>query len=245
MHSPGCLALVISSVCVQFAPAQAAGAVDVETALQHVCQELLDAVASGDKAVWTRYLHDRVVHVDENGARRNKAELIGELTPLPPGLEGRATVERFKAEVHGSVAVATYEVQEHLDYFGQTLRSRFRVADTWLNTDRGWRLISEQVSAVQKDPPVIGLTQKQLCAYEGTYALTEAILATVRCTSQGLLVEREARPSVTYVAEFEDVFFVPGQPRTRRIFQRDSRGRIVGFVDRREGEDVRWVKRPR
>jgi hypothetical protein len=38
------------------------------------------------------------------------------------------------------------------------------------------------------------------------------------------------------------VFFAAGQPRTRRIFVRDAAGRIVGFVDRREGEDVRWTK---
>jgi hypothetical protein len=35
---------------------------------------------------------------------------------------------------------------------------------------------------------------------------------------------------------------VPGQPRTRRIFLRDPAGKIAGFGDRREGEDVRWRK---
>jgi hypothetical protein len=39
-----------------------------------------------------------------------------------------------------------------------------------------------------------------------------------------------------------DVFFVAGQPRPRRIFTRDTAGAITGFVDRREGEDVRWQK---
>ena len=39
-----------------------------------------------------------------------------------------------------------------------------------------------------------------------------------------------------------DVFFVPGQPRTRRIFTRDAQGRVDGFVDRREGEDIRWTR---
>jgi hypothetical protein len=141
MHSKGWLALVISSACVQFASAQAAGTADVETALRQVSQDCS--------------------------------------TP------SHRAIRRFGPAICTSAA------------------------------------------------------------YEGTYALTEEILATVRCTSQGLLVEREARPPPTYVAELEDVFFVPGQPRTRRIFQRDSRGGIVGFVDRREGEDVRWVKRPR
>lgn len=243
MRILGSLVLLITSAFLLLVPAQAADTADTPSVLREICQELLDAVAPGDRAVWARYLHERVVHVDENGTRRGKAELIEELTPLPAGLVGRAAVEHFSAEVHGGIAVVTYEVHEHLDYFGQTLHSRFRVADTWLNTDQGWRLIGEQVAAVLKDPPAIGLTQQQLCSYNGTYSLTDAILAKIRCTPQGLLVEREQRPPVTYLAELEDVFFVPGQPHTRRIFQRDAQGRIVGFVDRREGEDVRWAKR--
>jgi hypothetical protein len=45
---------------------------------------------------------------------------------------------------------------------------------------------------------------------------------------------------VKHSPELRDLFFVPGQPRTRRIFTRDAAGRVDGFVDRREGEDVRW-----
>jgi hypothetical protein len=41
-------------------------------------------------------------------------------------------------------------------------------------------------------------------------------------------------------AEAPDVFFVPGQPRVRKIFLRDASGHVTGFVDRREGRDVKW-----
>ena len=46
-----------------------------------------------------------------------------------------------------------------------------------------------------------------------------------------------------YLHERVDVFFVAGQPRTRRIFVRDAQGKVVAFVDRREGEDIRWNRR--
>ena len=42
--------------------------------------------------------------------------------------------------------------------------------------------------------------------------------------------------------EVRDVLFVPGQPRIRKIFQRDEKGRITGFVDRRESWDLVWKK---
>lgn len=187
-------------------------------------------------------LHDRVIRVDETGAVQTKADLLKEFSPLPPGLVGRMAVDTFKIETHGDVAVIAYETQEHLDYHGQILRSRFRIGDTWLRTQQGWKLVAEQVAAVLKDPPSIKLTQKQLCEYNGTYTLTADIAATIRCTLDGFTAERTGRPPAKYLAEVPDVFFVAGQPRTRRIFERDAQGRVVGFVDRREGEDIRWKK---
>jgi len=203
----------------------------------------MDAIAPGRAEVWRRYLDDRVVYVDENGSVHGKQEILRELEPLPPGLVGRIAVDRFPAEVHGDVAVVAHEVQEQLDYHGQPLHTRFRTTDTWLRTARGWRLVLRQTSAVLADPPVAALGHDQLCAYGGTYALTEEIVATVRCAEGALVVERAGRPAVRYLPELLDVFFLPGEPRTRRIFLRDERGQISGFVDRREGEDVRWRRR--
>jgi hypothetical protein len=84
--------------------------------------------------------------------------------------------------------------------------------------------------------------EQQLCEYAGSYKLTADIATTIRCTQDGLTGERTGRPPAQYLAEVPDVFFVAGQPRTRRVFVRDAQGKVVGFVDRREGEDVRWRK---
>ncbi|HEY7633933.1 MAG TPA: hypothetical protein VH763_00190 [Gemmatimonadales bacterium] len=45
-------------------------------------------------------------------------------------------------------------------------------------------------------------------------------------------------------AEAPDVLFVPGQPRYRKVFQRDPGGRITGFAERREARDIVWTRRP-
>jgi hypothetical protein len=45
-------------------------------------------------------------------------------------------------------------------------------------------------------------------------------------------------------AELPDLFFVPGQPRLRKVFQRGPDGRITGFVERRETWDVAWKRMP-
>ena len=217
---------------------------DAERELRRMSQELLDAVAPGDAAVWERYLDERFLHLDESGVVRTKAELLAELRPLPPGLVGRIEIDRYRVVFAGDTAVAAVEVQEHLDYHGQELRSRFRSLDTWRKTPEGWRLLAQHVSAVLKDPPAVTFSRQELCAYEGVYSLTSEIRTTIRCADDGLVSERSDRPVVTYLPEVRDVFFAPGQPRTRRIFLRDETGEIVAFVDRREGEDVRWTKDP-
>jgi hypothetical protein len=38
------------------------------------------------------------------------------------------------------------------------------------------------------------------------------------------------------------VFFVPGEPRLRYLFQRDAAGRITGFLQRRESWDLVWKR---
>ena len=208
--------------------------------LRAITQELLDAVAPGNAAVWDHYLDPDIVHVDENGAIQSKAELLRDLTPLPPGLVGSIRVDSFRVTLHGDTAIVAHEDQEQLDYHGQPLHTRFRNLDVWRRTAAGWSLIGQQTSAVLHDPPSVALSRADLCAYSGRYRLTDAIVATIACDADGLVATREGRPPSHYRAEVRDVFFAPGQPRSRRIFRRDAAGRITGFSDRREGEDIVW-----
>ncbi len=230
---------LVSPVTAAQAPAPAPAA-----ELRRLTQELLDAIAPGNASVWERALDERFVHLDENGVVRDRPKFLAELQPLPPGLVGRIEIDRFDATVLGETAVTVYEIQEYLDYHGQQLRSRFRSLDTWIATPAGWKLLAEHTAAVLKDPPTVALGRDELCAYAGVYSLTPEIQTTIRCASDGLTSERAGRPAAKYSAELRDIFFVPGQPRTRRIFTRDATGRVDGFVDRREGEDVRWRRAP-
>jgi hypothetical protein len=216
-------------------------ALSTEAELRANTQELLDAVAPGRVEVWDKFLDPELLHIDENGARRRKAELLKELEPLPPGLVGSIKIDRFVLRDFGDWAVADVEMQEQLDYFGQPLRSRFRSMDTWRRTPDGWRLVGQHVGAVVKDPPSAPFDPAD-CDYAGSYVLTAERTTVLRCVADGIEAERAGRPNVIYKREIDDVFFAPGQPRTRRIFVRSTTGEITGFVDRREGEDIKWTK---
>jgi Domain of unknown function (DUF4440) len=212
----------------------------VATELRHSTQALLDAIAPGDVAVWDRLLDDNFIQVDENDVVRNKSELLKALQPLGPGLEGHLTIDDFRVTEHGDAAVVTHEDDEYLNYHGQVLRSRFRMTDTWIHSPGGWKQLASQVLAVLQDPPAQPLAAKVLCGYSGTYELTADIKGTIRCAKDEMLFERPGRPARHFRAEILDVFFEPGEPRTRRIFVRNAQGQITGFVDRREARDILW-----
>jgi hypothetical protein len=173
---------------------------------------------------------------------QTKSEVLKDLQPLPPGLSGQLKVDTFQVSFARDVAIVAHEDQEQLDYHGQMLRSRFRSLDTWQLTPAGWRMIGQHTAAVLKDPPAVAVPWKETCDYAGKYQLAPSIEGAIVCTPTGLVASRAGRPDAAYRMEATDVFFSPGQPRSRRIFQHGADGRITGFVDRREGEDLRWSK---
>lgn len=239
-------AAVLSGVVVCLAAAAPATASEpgVEAELRRSSQELLDALAPGRVEVWDRLLDPAMIQMDENGVVRDKKAALAEVRPLPPGLVGSIAIDRFQVVQHGDTAVVANELQESLDYHGQALHTRFRSLDTWRRTPQGWRLVGQHIAAVLKDPPSVVLDRTELCGYAGLYELTPQIRTTIRCGDGELISERAERPTASYRAELADVFFAPGAPRVRRIFTRDADGRVDGFVDRREGEDIRWRRVP-
>jgi hypothetical protein len=81
------------------------------------------------------------------------------------------------------------------------------------------------------------------------HIITARTTAIMRCLSLALswvalIAERERRLKVVLKEEVCDVFFVSGQLRTRKIFERGHSRRVTAFVDRREGSDLAWQRLP-
>jgi len=225
-------------------PAEAARDAPLETLLKAKTQALVDAIAPGDRAKWIATTDPALMFVNENNEVLTRDDLMKQLEPLPKGLVGNIKVTDFQLERHGASAVTTYIADETLDYHGQVLKTKFRTTDAWLREGRDWKMISSMTLAVLGDPPAIKPTAAILKDYAGRYELTPDIHYTVREEQGRLLGQRDGGKEVELQAEAPDLFFVAGSPRSRKVFYRDPGGRVVGFGDRREGQDIKWKRIP-
>jgi hypothetical protein len=206
-------------------------------------QQLADAIASGGVAIWDKYLDADVIYAEEDDSYKGKAEMLNEIVPLPKGLGGTIKVELLSYHEDGDVAVGLFRQDETEQYFGQILHARYLTNTTWKKRPDGWKMIAAQVIAERTDPPAITLSPAQLRQYVGTYKLKDSEEIYSLQLSQGRLVgTRGTRKPASWSAEALDVFFVAGDPRIRKVFQRDGSGAVVGFVERRESWDIVWNK---
>ena len=205
-------------------------------------QALLDAIAPGDRKVWDEALAPEAMYVDENGVVMNRAEYLKQLDPLPAGASGSLRIASYSANVVGDLAMVIHTDDEEENYHGQMLHAQYLMTETWRRQSGAWKLSLVHVYAVQKDPPAIELPESSLAEYAGKYSGGDDLVYIIQWDGKQLTGARQGRPSTPLRIEVRDVLFVSGQPRVRKIFQRNSEGKIKGFVDRREGEDLIWKR---
>lgn len=205
-------------------------------------QALLAAIAPGDRKVWDDALAPDAVYVDENGAVMNRSQFLEQLTPLPAGASGSLRISSYTAHIVGDLATVIHLDDEQENYHGQALTARYLMTETWRRDDDEWKLYLVHAYAVPKDPPAISLPAKELQQYVGRYAAAPDLVYVIKLDGQNLMGGRKGGAMKPLDVEVRDVLFVPGQPRIRKIFQRDGKGKITGFVDRRESWDLVWKR---
>ncbi len=206
-------------------------------------QEMSDAIASGGSAVWDKYVDANVIYAEEDDSYKGKADLLKEIVPLPKGLGGEIKIDLLSYHEDGDTAVALFRQNETEHYFGQTIFAKYLTNTTWKMRTDGWKLIAGQVLAEKTDPPAIVLPAAQFAQYAGTYKLKDSEPVYTLTAADGKLIgARNGRKPATWNAETPDVFFIAGDPRIRKIFQRDASGKVTGFIERRESWDIVWVK---
>ena len=215
---------------------------DLRMQLRAKDQAMVDAFATGDRAVFDAAMAPEAVYLDENGRRMDRAGFLAELKPLPPNTSGHIELADYTMSHFGDMATVTFKEVETEDYHGQILHAAYLTSETWRNTPSGWKLAMAQTMAIPRDPPEVALSPDDRAAYTGTYRAAPDLLYEIKIEGGVLVGGLVGSTAAPLHAELKDVFFIAGRPRTRKIFQRNPQGAIIGYVDRREGEDVVWTR---
>ena len=203
-------------------------------------QELYDSVVSGNQTPWKQYFADDCTFSDEKGRTLDKQKLVADITPLPPGYSGAIKIDNVISRIIGDTAVLSYDANETETIFGQNMKARYHVTDTWLRRNNQWQIIASQAHRYYEDPATGKADEKKFSDYIGTYELAPGQTRSVTAENGKLFVERKGKKE-ELLPEASEIFFrknVEG----RILFHYGANGKVDTLIDRRNNEDVIWKK---
>jgi hypothetical protein len=203
-------------------------------------QELYDAIVPGNQAPWKKYFADDCIFADEKGRVLDKSKLIADIARMPNGYSGAIKIENAQSRISGNTAILSYDADETETIFGQNLKARYHVTDTWLQRNGNWQIIASQAHRYYEDPAVGKADPKTFADYIGTYELAPGQTRSVIAEGNKLFVERNGKKE-QLVPEASEIFFRKGVE-GRILFRHDASGKVDALIDRRNNEDVVWKK---
>jgi hypothetical protein len=203
-------------------------------------QELYDSLVSGDQAPWKKHFADDCMFADEKGHFFDKPKLIADITPLPPGYSGTIKIENAHSRIIGNTAVLSYDADEIETIFGQNLKARYHITDTWLQRNGNWQIIASQAHRYYEDPAVGKAEPKKFADFIGTYELAPGQTRVVTDEGDKLFVERKGKKE-ELLPETSELFFRKGIE-GRILFRYAADGKVDALIDRRNNEDVVWKR---
>lgn len=204
-------------------------------------QEIMDAVAVGDRRPFEKYFAPDSMIFDEKGRSMDKKALVADQSPLPPGYSGTIKLVNPQSRILGNTAILSYDLNETETIFGQNMWARYHETDTWVRRDGQWQIVAEQVLRYYEDPAPGKPEITKYPNYVGTYELAPGKTLTVSAEGKELFSQRTGRAKEQLIPEAPDIFFCQGVE-GRRLFRRDERGKVDALIDRRNNEDVVWRK---
>src|SRR5256885_4701134 len=200
-------------------------------------QELYDSIISGNQEPWKKYFADDCTFSDEKGRTFDKTKLVADITPLPKGYSGAIKIDSVISRIISDTAILSYDANETEIIFGQNLRARYHVTDTWLRRNGDWQIIASQAHRYYEDPATGKADEKKFPDYIGKYELAPGQTRTVAVENEKLFIERngkkeEQNKKQQLLPETSDLFFRKGIE-GRILFHYDATGKVDAGIDRR------------
>jgi len=230
-----------SSVGAQRPPRSNAAAAETTRWFQSTEQALMDSIGAGDKSPWHRVMDPSCIVTTEEGELLNKHQFLDELRPLPKGLTGRIAVNDLNVQTYISFAVVRYRADEREAVFGQTLKTSYRVTNTYRRDGSEWKMVASQQAVVTRDPPEQPVSKANWPALAGKYRLLpDGWTFTVQLRNGDLYGGRDPGKLRRLVPLAPDAFVASGTL-GEWIFVVEG-GRATRIVNIRKFEPLIWTR---
>lgn len=203
-------------------------------------QQFSEAGQKGDRATLDRLLDAKVVFTNETGETGTKKDVLAGAAPAPG--QRHIEVTEWSLTRQGDVATATFVDVLTQRSGEQDLIYRYNSTEVWAKRPSGWKMIASQTMVVPRDPPAIRLPTERLDEYLGLYRANATTEVRITKAGDGLESSTNGAPPQPLQVELRDVLFTPGAAPGLRIFQRDAAGRVIGYIARRNGNDMLFKK---
>ena len=215
----------------------------VRDAALRLSQQLFDALASGDAALWTRVMADDGVIIDEFGRRQEKADFLKAIQPLPAGFSGSIQIRDPHVREYGTAVVVDCENDEQETVHGQRLAVRYLSTITFVREGDDLKLVTLQSVTVPTQPPLLAVADLRLEDYPGVYRWGPDRAHTIsRIGTRLVFTTRTGGPLTLLDPIARDVFMDGGDERNLYIFRRGPDGRITELLERRKFNDLRMTR---
>jgi ketosteroid isomerase-like protein len=142
----------------------------------------------------------------------------------------------------GDTAVATFIHERVTQFYGQTLHTQYRSTETWVKRGDTWKMLALQSRALENDMPVLLTNPREVQAYAGSYAAGAGVASTISAEDGALSLRSGDAAALRLEGIARDDFIVRSTPGVAFVFQRNTVGKVTGYVVRREGHDLQFVK---
>ena len=215
---------------------------DVSSLLHRLTQTFSDAGQEGKGSVMAQYLDDDVIFFNEGGDRATKADM-SKNGPPAPGVNRTITTTDWNCKVHGNVAVTSFVDVVEQGPADKREQYKYRSVETWLKEKDRWKMIGSETLSLQEDPPAVALDQRTLDEYVGTYQESSGIGITFTRQGARLFASINGGSGVEQEAQARDIVFTPGHAATPKVFQRDTNGKVIGFVYLRGSHSLAFTRK--
>jgi len=235
---------LIGGMVLALAATSAASAEEAPAAVRNelvgLTQKLMDALPTGDKAIWEKAVTDDAVVIDEFGRVAGKADTIASLHPFPPGITGSMEMRDPHAWLHGDSALLSVEQYERETYFGQNFVVRYRALLTFVKQGGEWKMAGFEDVTIPTAPPRLDVPGLTLGDYAGTYRIAPGHAWTLSVDHGVLGYVTHVGGKVTVLQPVaKDVFMGTDDERNLLVFQRDEHGKVTALIERRKFNDLR------